>query len=68
MKLAFGKYNGVEVRELPSSYLTWIVSQAFRSHKYEGLFDAALSEIETRIKEGRFIDDLKREQLGTGEA
>ena len=56
--LPFGKYHGVRVPELETSYLLWVSSQAFVRTNHPELLSQIVDEIKARANSGRLRQDL----------
>lgn len=58
MEIKFGKHKGEDIRDVPSSYLDWLLAEYDPQNEYQERFlDAVLREYQWRDDHGGHFDD-----------
>lgn len=55
--MPFGKYKGIDIVDIPSSYLKWCCLQDWFEEKYRGLLKAIDEELKFRDKRGLHFEE-----------
>lgn len=55
--MPFGKYKGIDIVDIPSSYLRWCCLQDWFEERYRGLLKAIDEELKFRDKRGLHFEE-----------
>lgn len=55
--MPFGKYKGIDIVDIPSSYLRWCCLQDWFEERYKGLLKAIDEELRFRDKRGCHFEE-----------
>lgn len=58
MQMSFGKHKGLEVHQLPESYMMWLVEQDFFHERFSALAACVIDELKKRGVPGSYFDNL----------